>query len=469
MKARRGQVAVYLVLVLVAITIFALTNVGAFLAVRAKNHAMNEGDAAALASARRQAQLLNRIGQLNLEHVLADLQGDWERGREIVREQRRLCFLGPLDCLRDAQVAAADNGARVSPEMTGLLAEHVSDIRHKYMAYPELYPEPWPGGWAEYAAELSQIVSEGICAGTDNIDFIDMVECFPLTSKSFYSMIWGRAWCKIVVAGWQDLLGRDSTSMPSPVQRELGAVVNSEICSLHLEVRSLPPMSAREREDFYELLGLNGLLFPEELGKVADLRGADDPSRLYFFYADDVWRQWTEMDPRSKYHFPLIGRIRPEFDVMGCTSVYRVIEKVPRLLSETEAEGPWSAAAKPFGLVHTRHGAASVTAEELYGFVLPSFEEARLIPLSAAYVGCQDTSTADKTWLHHVRDHVPQYLSNGVRGLPPSCPYCKALIRWEDKDFREEIARWIEANAETCTRSTPGPGPDYEGGTSYAH
>ena len=44
MRARGGQVAVYLVLALVAVTFLAMMNVGAFLAVRAKNRAMNAGD-----------------------------------------------------------------------------------------------------------------------------------------------------------------------------------------------------------------------------------------------------------------------------------------------------------------------------------------------------------------------------------------------------------------------------------------
>ena len=102
MRAARGQVALYLLLALVAITVLVLANVGAFVAVRAKNRAMNAGDAAALAAAHRQAELLNEIGKLNLRHAEAEAVGDWERCREIVRAQRMLAFLGPLDCLRAA-------------------------------------------------------------------------------------------------------------------------------------------------------------------------------------------------------------------------------------------------------------------------------------------------------------------------------------------------------------------------------
>ena len=51
---RRGQVALYLEMTLVAITFLVLMNVGAYLGVSAKNRAMNAGDAAALAVAKYQ-------------------------------------------------------------------------------------------------------------------------------------------------------------------------------------------------------------------------------------------------------------------------------------------------------------------------------------------------------------------------------------------------------------------------------
>ncbi|MBO7721290.1 MAG: hypothetical protein J6T01_02685 [Kiritimatiellae bacterium] len=469
MKAKSGQVALYLVLVLVALTVFMLMNTGAFLAVRAKNRAMNAGDAAALASARRQAQLLNRIGRLNLAHAEADFAGDYEKSLEIVAEQRRLAFLGPVECLRDAQDAARANGAQPSPEMTEILTKHIADVRGKYMNFPELYPEPWDGAWAEYAAALSSIVSDGVVAGCDNIDFIDMAESFPLTSKSFYAMVEGESWCKLVVAGWTWLLDLDSHNMPRPVQRELAAVVNCEFCSLHLTVKALPPWPDETAAAVRGMLAANGAEFPPDVEPAADDRAQDDPSRCYFFYDGEYWREWVEMHPDSSFHFPIIGRVKPVFDVMGCTSVFRVKEPIPRLLEGTAVEGPWSAAAKPFGKITLPGGEAPVTAEEAKGLVLPSYEAVRLVPLSAAYVGCRDTSTADGPWLDHVREHVASYLDRGVESLPPGCRYCKSLVKWEDAAFRAKAARWIEENGDTCMRSSPGPGPALHGGTPYAH
>ena len=69
MKARRGQIAILLAAALLAVIVLAVMNVSVFLAVRSKNRAMNAGDAAALAVAKYQGELINRIGRLNIEHL----------------------------------------------------------------------------------------------------------------------------------------------------------------------------------------------------------------------------------------------------------------------------------------------------------------------------------------------------------------------------------------------------------------
>ena len=461
MTARRGQVVLYLVVTLVALAILMLANVGAFLAVRAKNRAMNAGDAAALAAARRQGELLNEIGRLNLRHAEAEYVGDWARALEIVEEQRRLVFLGPLDCVRVANKAAKDNGALESAELSDVLRRHVSDIGAKYIPNPDLYPEPWEGAWGEYAAELSSVAGGGIAAGCDNIEFLDAVECFPLTSKSFYSMIDGEAWCKLVVSGTTGLLDMDLHNLPQPTYGERAAVVNCEVCSLHLEARCLN-LGESELAAFRALLERNGASFPVD-PPAEDGRPADDPSRAYFFYDESAWCALSPQIERA--NLPLAGTIKPEFDVKGCASVFRVVEAVPMLLSGSTRHGAWNAAAKPFGTVETSAGRSAVTHEEARGLVLPSFEAVRLVPLALADEG--DLSTADVPWLDHVREHVPRLLADGSDGLSPSCRYCSLLKKWNDPDFRSRAAAWIAANAETCLRGSGGSGPT--GGTSYAH
>lgn len=462
MTAHRGQVALYLVVVLVAITILMLSNVGAFLAVRAKNHAMNAGDAAALAAARRQGELLNEIGRLNLRHAEAEYVGDWARAREIVQEQRRIAFLGPLDCVRAANRAAKDNGAVDTPEFANILRRHVADVHSKYMPNPDLYPEPWDGAWEEYAAELSAVLSEGLAAGPDNVEFLDAIECFPLTSKSFYSMIEGEAWCKLVVAGITGLLDVDLHNLPQPVYGQTAAVVNSEVCSLHLAARVLF-LEPSEMDDFRSLLERNGASFPREEPPAADDRPPDDPSRVYFFYDEADWCPWSPQITRA--NLPLVGTVKPEFDVKGCASVFRVIEDIPQLLSKSARRGAWNAAAKPFGTIDASSGRSIVTDEAARGMVLPAFEAVRLVPLALADE--KDLSTADAAWLDHVREHIPHLLTDGADGLSTSCRYCALLKKWNDPDFRSRAAAWIAANSESCLRGKGGAGPT--GGTSYAH
>ena len=200
-----------------------------------------------------------------------------------------------------------------------------------------------------------------------------------------------------------------------------------------------------------------------EVVAVEDDRPVDDPSRIYFFYDESAWCAWSPQIARA--NLPLVGTVRPEFDVRGCSSVFRVMEDVPRLLSESARRGAWNAAAKPFGAIETSAGRSVVTHEEAKGLVLPSFEAVRLVPLALADEG--DLSTADAPWLGHVREHVPRLLMDGVDGLSASCRYCSLLKRWNDPDFRSRAAAWIAANAETCLRGTGGSGPG--GGTSYAH
>ena len=149
MTMRRGQVALYLVFVLVAIVVLVMANVGVYLAVTAKNRAMNAGDAAALAVAQLQRDLLDEIGQLNVDHLTAAIENRESDCRDIQATQARRCFLGPLEGIRRGNEAARENGAKANEEMRDLLKQHVIDIRLQYATTPELYPEPWDGAWEE--------------------------------------------------------------------------------------------------------------------------------------------------------------------------------------------------------------------------------------------------------------------------------------------------------------------------------
>ena len=184
MKANRGQVAVYLALVLVAIAVLTLMNVGTFLGVRARNYTMNSGDAAALAVARRQGQLINRIGKLNEDHLHAALKGDSDRCEKIVGLQLRLSFLEPVDCIGIGNEAAKKNGCDRNDRMKKILSDHVRDVRMHYVGNPDVFPEPWEGAWEEYARRIETAISGGIWAGPDNIEFLDAATGHPSSTAA---------------------------------------------------------------------------------------------------------------------------------------------------------------------------------------------------------------------------------------------------------------------------------------------
>ena len=96
--------------------------------------------------------------------------------------------------------------------------------------------------------------------------------------------------------------------------------------------------------------------------------------------------------------------------------------------------------------------------------VLPVTWSVRLVPVDS--VGGRDLHTADAEWMSHVRDHLPDYLEQGVLGLS-GCWYCQQLTKWEDPGFRREGEQWLRVNADSCRRPT-GPG-EYYGGTAHAH
>lgn len=461
MTARRGQVALYLVMVLVGIVFLVLMNVGTYLAVTAKNRAMNAGDAAALAVARHQAELLNEIGRLNLAHVKAVLANDTNECQRVMDEQRRLCFLGPLDGIRIGNEWAKRNGITlVDEEAEQVLRQHVIDIRIGYEQDVEQFPEPWEGAWEEYARALETAIGEGVYAAPDNIDFIDAAGGHLLLNAQFYNAIAGRNWCwfHFNAPGIVESYGGFRDWGPLPVadaETRLRMCANSEIYSLHLMARIGSARTLLGEERLRELSGCT----------VEDLRNAvlvnDETQVWYFFGRDDLWRTWWEIDPDGDYRLPVVGKVKPEYDVRGCAAVCRVMNKVPDVVLDAgDRKNRWTAAAKPFGLVLDDRG------ELLYdGLVLSVFTDVRLVPWDS--VGGRDTERPNLSMVTHVRKHLPTYLQNGSPGLSSGCYYCDQLRLWELPSLHAEARNWLKFNSQTCIRAVHAGG--HRGGTPHAH
>ena len=470
MKAKRGQVAIYLVLVLTALTFLVMMNVGAYLAVTAKNRAMNAGDSAALAAAAHQGSLLEKIGRLNLEHLktLGDanlsVAEKQRRTEEIAAEQAYLAFIGPIDGIRLASDAARKVGAKDCGGMQRLLAEHVNEIRTAYAETPELYPEPWKDAWEAYAAALELAIGGGIVAGPDNIDFRNAASGHYLTNKSFYNAVDGRSWCWFYFNAMSLLENYSSYTdwapLPTPDEEtRLRTCANCEIFSLHLVSKTGSALDVLGRDLIRHLTDWTD----EEIAAKPMLK---DDEQVWYFFDESEWREWWEIDPDGKWKFPVVGRMKDEYNVKGCAAICRVYENIPDLVADKDdREIQWSAAAKPFAVSTDERGAAAPI-NYWRNFVVPAEWDTRLVPVDT--VGGKDLSTADYVWMEHVKNHLPAYMENGTRAFTGGCAYCGSLVEWEREELRRQGLEWLKTSSDSCVRCAPGGTPEV-GGTPHGH
>lgn len=443
MKTRKGQVAIYLVMVLVALTILAVMNVDLFLSVRSKFRAQNAGDAAALAVARHQGHLLNEIGRLNIEHLYAAVKEDSDSIVAIESRQRRLALLGPLEAVALSDEAAAKNGAPVCSKRSDFLHDHAKYVREVYACgsneADDPFPESWPGAWEEYANEIDRVAGDGLAAGADNIDFYNSAGGHLLVTKRFYDAIQGRDWCWFFFNCNSTLEGYGSYHDWSPLpKKEAGSFDNSEIYPLYVEFRRgsiFEWFSAKEITDI--LRNADYKVSEKEVGQASFLK---DPKACWVFFDDFMWRTWDEMKD-----FPLVGNVKEEFDYRGAAAICRV----------SDSANVWSAAAKPLGAI----------SRDKPLFVLPVFDAVRLVPLDA--VGGNDLATADIEWIRHVREHLDYYLEHGPAHFT-DCGYCNILKHWEKRSFRQEGMTWLKFNSGSCYRPTGGSYSG-SGGTAHGH
>lgn len=467
MSGKKGQVALYLALVLVAITMLILMNVGAFLGVSAHNKTMNGGDAAAVEVARHQRELLNQIGELNIAHLKSAILNATNQCEQIVTKQKRLCLLGPLDGIRRGNEAAQKYGCRKDERMADILRRHADDISRYVAPYPDVFPEAWKNSWYEYANELKGIALAGIWAGPENADFVTVPQDHMLLNQGFYDAIKSRNWCWFKCdcpAAWAILNTYESFRDWAPMdaadpESRRRKCVNSEIYSLDLMVIKTSALKYLGPELIVRLTGVD----PEAL---EDSELIKDPEQEWFLYDYELWRQWKEIDPNGETPFPIMGRIKPEYDIRGCAAICRVTCKFLNLLSDSksEREAFWCGAAKPFGAVINEDGELTdVTG--LRRFVTPCFETERLVPLDT--VGGENLATADYDWMLHVTEHLPRYMNLGPRSIG-GCDYCAQLKTWENREMRAYGIRWLKLNGHNCVRSVSGSGGT-GGGTSHGH
>ncbi len=496
-RARSGQVAVYLIMVLVVVFMLALLNVDLFLAVRGKNHVQNAGDAAALAAARKQGELINKIGQRNLEHIRCALHGTTcarhaglvceQACADIVLDQRRTALLEPLDALRLANDAAKKNGMEVRDEFAHILQDHIRDIRSVYAGGEnkdgEPYPEAYPGAWNEYANEIAHVIDEGLAVGPDNIEFYDAAGGHMLLRRDFYQAIAGRNWCWFHFNAGSLLESYNSYRDWSPLPtRQENSFDNCEIFSLHVIARKGALTEFLSLDEIKRLVRLAteasasapvlyDWVMPDfadeqELEKAIQKSLLSDPEQVWFFFDEQRWHQWFDglrlAGDEDGFAFPLVGEIKDEYNVRGCAAICRCIIDVQSVALESSSDLTWAAAAKPFGMMNVDGGAPRAIVPN--DFVVPCMSDVRLVPLDS--VGGEDLATADLGWVDHIRHHLDDYLAKGP-GTIQNCSYCAQLRTWELESFRRAGVRWLKYNAGSCVRPTGSGGS--HGGTSHGH
>jgi len=473
---RRGQVALYLLMTIVVLAVVTFMNVDIFLAVRAKNRVQNAGDAAALAAARVQGENLNRLGALNIAHIVAAAENDSDLCRAIELEQRRLALLGPVEALRKANEAAAANGMKKTDDdrFAKILREHVETIRMVYSggvnADGDPYPEPWEGAWMEYASAIEQVIAGGLVTGPDNCEYYDARGGHLLLMRNFYHAIAGRNWCWFHFNAANTLSSYANwhgwSALPS---RKTNTEGNCELFSLHVAART---GALTDTFTFKEIAALASKWGSREVSEAEVTLAPEltNSAAVWFYFEPAAWGRWFDgrrlAGTEDGYEFPLVGEVRPAYNVRGASAVCRCVATGTSILGEDATSYIWSAAAKPFGrIADDLEGDIPVTARKF--FVLPVFDAVRLIPLDAA--GSEDLATADYDWVQHVRHHLNDsdgYLARGPRS-GAACYYCRQLVDWERPTIRRTGLEWLKHHSKTCVRGTGGPGS--HGGTPHGH
>ena len=472
MKSRNGQVALYLVMALLALAVLMLVNVNAFLAVRSKNRMMNAVDEAAIAAAKYQGHLLNEVGPMNVEHLRAAVLGEpWgAEGEDKETELRTLTFLRPVEAIRISNEAAADWGYESGEEPRALAGfrDHIGEILNN----PDLYPPTEDGVnlWHVYASALNAALAGSPAVLPSYMEIVNPGSAGLFANHGFYDVLAAKAWCWFTIGDHAHYLDDDPTQVEPFDIFPVEVPENSEVYSLHVtyktwmdsgwaEEHTSNGFSARWTNFVCQVTGLA----PEDFSPNSY---AASETEVWAFY-DDMWRPWsTTYNPDN---FPIAGTVKPEYDVAGCVASCMMIGHIQQLGKDddqvqSDKSTLVTADAKPLGTVEDPEGGtAPVTAYNR--FIAASRPGAKIFTEAhLCLVGSVPRSpgvSMEPGWYDHVKKHAPQHPS-------PGCPYCKQWSEWSHPSTRDEIRRWIQQNADSC-RAGKGGGPVEKGGYEYAH
>lgn len=484
-SAKSGQIVLVLLFMLLGLVFLLMMETDIFSAIRGKTRIQNAGDAAALAGARWQGITLNLIGELNMIHVAASCESNETVAAGVVALQERLALAGPIVGLLAANSAALENKAPVHDDFTRIVETRAQSAGGYASA-------TWPTKGADYGHMLHTAVSDGLAAGNDNADLLPICsEYHPLYDLKFYQAVQASDWRRICLNCFGGNHARATSELlawhgwPTPPPLVEGAdLSNSEFLSLHVK-RATVALAATSRPNAADVilaaahdLGLDDVITPDNL----DTNNVLTQARTWYFYNDSAWRDWRELDIDGAARFPLENAVRPEYDVMGATALFRVRDTlVPLAQIARTNEFEWTAAAKPFGSVDYAGGTRRVI--DLFNtysgtfnapLILPSFTFVRLIPIGG--VGTPDPENesgsswsssrgaSDLAWLEHVKSHVP------FNQRADGCRYCNILrLYGENADHLHTGGQYLMNHAHDDYCAPPSSGGKRGGGTSHAH
>jgi len=472
MRARRGgQVAVFLLMLLVALTFLLLWGVDTHHLVTLKTRTQNASDAASLAAARWQGISLNLIGELNLLHVLALSAGDTNAIEAITNIQARVLFTGPLLGVAAAQVAAKNNGIYANGQLTAAMLQQAQTVA----GYGTLIngatalPEPYTDAWKDYSAMLTDLANDGIAAGPNSTFFYGYpVGGHILLLKTFYSAIANQDWCWFyldepgLLQSYTDYHWWHALPQIPPPK-----YYNAEYLPLWLEpiteplsqILSSTNLDALLAEAEREGVDMSGVIASNVLNSM----------QTWYIYDTSWWGPWSAMSTSGDNPFPLTGPVKSQYNYAGADSSFSVYATATRLTpgltsgSQTNAILATSAG-KAFGCVGPD---GSQVVPTTFGLVMPAFTDTRLIPVDASNSGANDSF--DLMWIEHITLHLPIYMAQGPSALPSGCWYCQQLITWENSAFRQAGIAWLAANSNQCIVHVSGGGGGGGGGTSHGH
>lgn len=421
-SGKRGQVAIFLVLILAGLALLFALNVDVFTSSRAKIRLQNAADASAIALARWQGITLNMIGELNLAHLAAVSHSNETAIAGIVALQQRLAYIGPTIGFKAANDAAKANGIEISSDMTRI-PQLVSELMDE-----------------DYRRMLEVVFHNGIRAGVDNAAFGN----FP--NKDLIDAILNndfRFLCKY---------GGGKHQLPD---------IDFEVPALAF------PNSAS-----FGCIGIDwerGTYYEGSIGTLADIArdcGVDAVTEAglktnsvllarwpWCIYDNGEWHGLP--DAFSFARFPWLTPLREEYNVSGGCSTIRVEGSVA--LSSLTATTNFivaKAAAKAFGSVGGRR-----VIDISPSIVLPCFSRVRLIPLGV--VAFKRANMAD---LEYVDDFLPPSSGGSSKNDAQ-----KAEAKYNSDGFRAAAEAWYSQHghndADGCY--PPGRGTERGGGTPY--